>query len=224
MSSISEIRDSLPLPAINKDVFAKRSPLIAQVPVHNLTTLATLIDEVNVSYVGSGARGNVFRLRNMIEGIDCTIKLIRSYHPFVMSMLQQLCEASLETVDQETISRIEFQNPHIVTAHQVKGHLLGHQITPDYIDAPLALWVVSNTAGSYEYVGYSLPFVDGIPIKICDDPNLMRIADEIEDKSIVYVGNRGEINASQNAVVNPDSGIKKFIDVKVRNKRRLAIQ
>lgn len=75
--------------------------------------------------------------------------------------------------------------------------------------------------GKYDvsFVGYSLPFIEGEPIKISDDPELDAMADILSIDHGIYTGNRGdEFNHTKNAIIHPETGRKVFIDVCIHNR------
>lgn len=100
---------------------------------------------------------------------------------------------------------------------QAYEHIRGAIAQPDLIHPPVALWTQS-LRGFHQprtmAVGYSLPFADGEPIRIVDDEKLVEAADYLEQAYGIYVGDRGKENTrTYNAVVNRETGEKRFIDV-----------
>lgn len=207
----------------NPKVFGERRPHISTVPVHDIQELLSSLSQFQIAYAGYGSLGIVFRVSNSGIGVDSTIKVIRDEGVF--AVLQKLYEASKvvrsrKEIIEECVASfftMGLTDPYIATTHQVKGHILGNQIAPTYIDTPTAIWINPFHQGHSQYVGYSLPFIQGEAINISEDEELVKAADEIESTRKVYLGNRkSDQNASRNAIVNQETGVKKFIDVKLR--------
>lgn len=217
----NDSRQGFPFTVFNKAIFGERSPHISRIPFYDIRELLEDSADFNISYIDKGARGIVFRLLNSDRKVDSTLKVIRYWNSEVFKALRELY--LLSGIDKsETALETEFtsfESSYVVTAHQVKGHILGNQISPSYIDAPSCVWVLP-VGDKHHYVGYSLPFIDGESVRITEDDELMRAADNIEFSTRVYVGNRGlDGSNSRNAVVNRKTGVKRFIDVSIRNKR-----
>lgn len=217
----NDSRQGFPFTMFNKAIFGERSPHISRIPFYDMRELLEDSHDFIISYVDRGARGIIFRLLSLDRKIDSTLKVVRYWNPDVLKILEELYyQSGIEKSEDDLKGELTgFESSYVITAHQVKGHILGNQIAPSYIDAPICAWVLP-AGDRYQYVGYSLPFVDGESIRISEDDELMRVADEIELSSRVYVGNRGlNGNSSRNAVISRETEIKKFIDVSVRNKR-----
>ncbi len=92
-------------------------------------------------------------------------------------------------------------------------------VAPKHIDVPIALW-----AKDTNLVGYSLPYLEGIPEKISKDIELDVMADQLEKKYNLFLGSRGTtiVRGSKNAILLNDGG-KRFIDVRLKNTEDFSI-
>lgn len=207
-------------PICNQNLYGERRPDIATVPVHDIGELLADLGKFRVNYAGCGSLGVVFRVEDPEIGVDSTIKVVRAEGAF--PILQRFYEASgleksEDEVDRDCIPKVfaaGLQTPRFAVAHQVKGHLLGNRVAPDYIDIPTAIWINTSNQRELTYVGYSIPFIEGQAIRIAEDDELKEIAEQIEKRGGIYLGNRS--GGSLNAIVNQETGVKKFIDVKMK--------
>ncbi|MBI2074600.1 MAG: hypothetical protein HYT83_02040 [Candidatus Levybacteria bacterium] len=207
-------------------------PLLAEVPVLNFYDgLECLLDAGELTFVGYGSHGVVFRYKTSdSDQQDMAIKISRVDHLNIKQLMRKMFGATgYQDVEQDEIDALCPKNPwgdqfaQVTVWRQVAGHVLGNIVDPAHIDAPLCIWFIGDSSLPYA-IGYSIPFIQGDPIKICDDPELSDLAERLERIHGIYVGNKGEgsANNSLNAVILPN-GNKKFIDVRLVNTRNYSM-
>ncbi|MFA9288459.1 MAG: hypothetical protein ACEQSA_01090 [Weeksellaceae bacterium] len=190
------------------------------IPVYDIDQLIANLAQYQVSYAGTGSRALVYRLRDTSIHSDMTIKVFLAENTRSYAELTALSRASGFNAKPMDFLFYGFSSPddpdQEFIEDQVKGHVEGSQISPDYIDSPVCIWARKNNQGEVEKVGYSLPFIEGEAIKISDDSELCDVADMLKRSAGIYVGHRGgRYNDSCNAIVDEASAVKKFIDVRV---------
>ncbi len=199
--------------------------LVKEIKTYDFDSLLTNLDKFKISYIGMGFYGIVFRVQNIQSDLDITLKLMRFGSSLNSEALNSLFKASKIPISKELAnlvflkdyrSRSKSITKNLVLM-QAAGHKLGNMIAPKYIDPPVALWTKDNQPFSPELIGYSLPYVNGTPIKICKDNELNNIANWLEENYNLFLGSRGTsiIRGSKNAIVLPDNQ-KKFIDVRLK--------
>lgn len=194
--------------------------LLRNVDVYDFSSLMQNLGEFKISYVGMGYYGIVFRIQRPQYGFDATLKLLRFNssinardlaHLFRESHIPQNSALTKLFLLTDFRNRIDFLTKDLAFA-QSAGHVLGNMIAPEYIDAPIALWTKGNNP-----VGYSLPYLEGVPQRISRDRELNIVADELEKNYNLFLGSRGTIiRFSKNAILLKD-GNKRFIDVRLKN-------
>jgi hypothetical protein len=191
--------------------------LVRQVPVYDFDALLTNLSKYRIDYVDEGFHGVVFKLGKWKTNF--TLKLMKSL--VKTSELQSLFTFSgFESPDfmARYISTSSFGDKWSdweLCIKQTAGHVLGHVVLPRLVDAPLCMWVRNGEYG-YRPVGYSIPWIEGEAVKICEDKYLTSRANYLENNFGLYVGNRGAKTESRNAIVSPSGKKRRFIDVQTR--------
>src|SRR5258708_6989614 len=201
--------------------------LLRNVDIYDFSSLIQNLSEFNTFYVGMGYYGIVFRIQRPQYGFDATLKLMRFNssinaqdlaHLFKESHILQNTALIKLFLLTDFLNRIDYLTKDLAFA-QSAGHVLGNMIAPKHIDAPVALWTKENSL-----VGYSLPYLDGVPGRISKDHELNMIADGLEKNYNLFLGSRGTtvIRGSKNAILLND-GSKRFIDVRLKNTEDFSI-
>lgn len=201
--------------------------LLKDVNVYGIDSLLQNIGDYKTSFVGMGYYGIVFRLQQPQIDFDITLKLMRFNTAVNAHDLSRLIKASGLPQNEALIkislltdfrNRQDYLTKNLAFA-QSAGHSLGNMVAQKHIDAPIALWARSN-----QVVGYSLPYLKGVPERISKDEELSALADELEKDYNLFLGSRGTsiIRGSKNAILLSD-GSKRFIDVRLRNTEDFSI-
>lgn len=210
----------------------KDRELLQDVYVYDIDSLLRSLDNFNISFLGHGYYGVVFRLQYRPHNIDITLKIMRYQTPINSGDLELLflysgirhtrkeIEKGLLTDHRNRSSRETSE----LAIFQTAGHILGNLVAPQYIDSPICLWVRRDNHNLYQAVGYSLPYVGGQIVRISDNPELTAVANKIEGQYNLFVGARGKtgIGDAKNALLLP-SGEKRFIDVQLANTKDFSI-
>jgi len=201
--------------------------LLRDVNIYGFDSLLQNICEYEISFVGMGYYGIVFRLQQPQNNFDITLKLMRFNTSVNAQDLSHLIKESGLPKNEALIqlflltdfrNRKDYLTKDLAFA-QSAGHSLGNMVAPRHIDAPIALWAKNN-----QIVGYSLPYLDGTPERISKDKELSVLADVLEENYNLFLGSRGTsiIRGSKNAILLTD-GSKRFIDVRLKNTEDFSI-
>ncbi len=219
-------RESL-LPIQTKENIWTDKELLRKTNVYDFDSLMHNLNEFKTSFVGMGYYGIVFRLQKPQYNFDATLKLMRFNSLINAQDLTYLFKGPHIPQNAALIklflltdfrNRTEYLTKNLAFV-QSAGHILGNIVAPKHIDAPVALWTRGN-----DLVGYSLPYLDGIPERISKDKELNILADELEGNYNLFLGSRGTtvIRGSKNAILLND-GSKRFIDVRLKNTEDFSI-
>jgi len=198
--------------------------VLASIPILDIDDLINNFNDNKVTNVGGGSKSQVFRLDGIVGNQVTTLKILTedslSYfldHNFMDEDYDPLYEyQGVKSVKlaRDICATSEKQYGTELALRQIWGHAIGSLRMPDLIDPPVGIWVSHSEDEKDPIVlGYSLPFIEGQSIKINDDTELIVAANKLAMYEKLYVGHR---NDSLNAVVNNDTGVKKFVDVEVR--------
>lgn len=222
------------IPAFYEETLGEQIPTVEQmlrrVPVYDLDELIDNYDPDKMTLIAEGDGSKVLKLDQVVQGKIVTLKVMTHLNDYFAYFDFNEDEAYWEKEDAYSIysGKRSLEVARDITLapdggdgtelalSQIWGHALGTLLRPDLIDPPVGVWVARpNTTDEYRVVGYSLPFIEGEAITVNSDPDLIKAADELQENGI-YVGNRSQ---SKNAMINPKTGIKKFIDAELRLKR-----
>jgi hypothetical protein len=201
--------------------------LLKNADIYNFDSLMQNLGEFRTSIVGMGYYGIVFRLQQPQNNLDITLKLMRFNTSINAQDLCHLLKKSHLPQNNALIklflltdfrNRADYLTKNLAFA-QSAGHILGNIVAPNYVDAPIALW-----ARNGDLVGYSLPYLKGIPKRIYGDKELSVKANELEKNYNLFLGSRGTtiIRGSKNAILL-NNGNKRFIDVRLKNTEDFSI-
>lgn len=188
---------------------------LSKIPQFDLEAdLLTKYENLRLSYLPEGSNAAVFRLDNFIPE-PVTLKIITTLDDYlhISEEDESLWDSEKEEIQALVMMVKKSENFSTgYTLRQIYGHILASGLRPDAVDAPVAIWTVQKE-GISVIAGYSLPFIEGEPTRIADDPLLSQIADDLEKaSSAIYVGNRTQ---SPNGIIDL-YGDRKLIDVEVR--------
>lgn len=198
--------------------------VLESVPIFNIEDLINNFDESKISPMYGGSKSRIFRIDGIIPDKPATLKIVTidefDYFFSLDDPDEIFDEAYYGYQGAKTIQAARdvclsgrYGEGTDLALRQIWGHAIGHLRKPEHVDPPAGIWVSYNQGEEAPVViGYSLPFIEGTPITIESDLELVLAADQLKTEGL-YVGHRRD---SLNAVVNPQNGTKKLIDVEVR--------
>lgn len=208
---------SFPFARIEPQVLPWKDELLEGLPIYDIDAFFSIGEEdpPKVSFIGTGASAVVFRLENAASLTDITVKIMaRSYGESEGQLREDFTRSGLVGMTRDLALTMDIYDLSHLTYRQLQGHIIGNRFDPLHIDPPSCVWVSRRREGSKaKLAGYSIPFVEGTPVKICQYPELMACGLRLLQDHRIYVGSPGSsLNWSKNAILTSD-GRAKFIDV-----------